>query len=263
MRLKSICISIALVLVFAGCNKEIELPEGLTNAMTNLATAFQTVDNEMDIAAGQIASGGMDTSMIRTTLQDLINTPTIVDEYSWVTAEGIIKIIEPSQYHAYQGFDISQQDHIVKLIEEKEPVLSMSFLAIEGFYAVSDIHPILQNNQLFGGVDALIKTKDFLGNVFEPLLAGQDFELWAMEKGGYMIYDQDESEIGINVFKDSMYTNFPQLIAAFERIDEEETGTTHYSFYKAGTNETVTKLAYWTTFKHHGAEWKIVWVKPE
>jgi len=263
MKTKIIFSAIVLVLVFVGCNKEVELPDGLTNAMTNLAAAFEAVDNEMDIAAGEMASGGMDTSLIRITLQNLINSPTVVDEYSWITPEGIIKIIEPSRYYAYQGFDISQQDHIVKLIADKGPVLSLSFMAIEGFYAVSDIHPILQNNQLLGGVDALIKTKDFLGSIFEPLLVGQEFELWAMEKGGYMIYDQDESEIGINVFMDPLYTDFPQLIAAFERIDEEETGTTHYSFYKAGTSETVTKLAYWTTFKHHGAEWKIVWVKPE
>jgi len=263
MKTKPFYLIVSLVLITIGCKKEIEFPEALTTAKTNLEAAFEAVDEEMDLAAGQMMSEGMDTTRIRAIILALVNSPTIVDEYSWVTPEGILKIIEPSIYYGAQGADISQQDHIVKMIETKEPVLSRSFLAVEGFYAVSDIHPILNHDELLGGVDALIKTKDFLGAIMEPLLVGQEYELWAMEKGGYMIYNQDEIEIGRNVFTDEYYQDFPDFLAACEKIDEEESGTTHYTFFQTGTNNPVTKLTYWVTFEHHGTEWKLVWVKPE
>jgi len=263
MKTKVFLFLISFALILSVCKKVLELPEALTTAMANLNTAFQAVDAEMDMAADQMASEDMDTTLIRAVLVNLVNSPTIVDEYSWVTPEGILKIIEPPIYYAYQGADISQQDHIIKVFETKEPVLSLSFLAVEGFYAVSDIHPILNNNTVLGGVDALIKTQDFLAAIMEPILQGQEYELWVMEKDGQMIYNQDLIEVGLNVFTDPYYQDFPEFRTACEKINDEESGTTYYSFYKTGTTMPVTKLTYWTTFEHHGTEWKIVWVKPE
>jgi hypothetical protein len=97
----------------------------------------------------------------------------------------------------------------------------------------------------------------------EPLLVNQDFEFWVMEKGGRMLYNQDAYEIGLNLFTDPLYKDFPELVTAAGKIDTEESGTTHYSFYKTGTSEPVTKLTYWTTFELYGMQWKLVWVKPE
>ncbi len=84
-----------------------------------------------------------------------------------------------------------------------------------------------------------------------------------MEKGGHMIYNQDHIEIGLNVFTDPYYKEFPDFITACEKIDKNESGTTHYTFYQTGTTNPVTKLTYWTTFERYGTEWKVVWVKPE
>ncbi|MFH0760684.1 MAG: hypothetical protein V2A67_04195 [Bacteroidota bacterium] len=263
MKTKPTYFFVSLVLILTGCRKEITFPEALATAKTNLEAAFEILDGQMDTAADYMVSVDMDTTLIRAKLLELLNEPTNVDEFSWITPEGIILIIEPSKYYAYQGFDISMQDHIIKVAETKEPVLSLSFLAIEGFYAASDIHPILDNSVYLGGVDALIKTEEFIADIMEPLLIGQDFELWVMEKGGRMIYNQDAYEIGLNLFTDPVYQDFPELVAAAQKINDEESGTTHYSFYKTGTTEPVTKLTYWITFEHHGAEWKIVWVKPE
>jgi len=264
MKAQIISLTLLVGLLLYGCNKEIEFPDALTQAKTNLGTAFTVLDQEMDDAAAYLVSVGMDTSLIRAKILEIYNSPTIVDEYSWVTPEGILKIVEPAIYHGAQGADISQQDHIIKLCADHVPVLSLSFLAVEGFYAVSDIHPILDGDQFLGGVDALIKTQDFLGAIMEPLLAGQnEFELWVMEKGGYMIYNQDLIEVGKNVFTDPYYEEFPEFIETCEKIDEQESGTTYYSFYKTGTTTPVKKLTYWTTFSQHGTEWKLVWVKPE
>jgi hypothetical protein len=84
-----------------------------------------------------------------------------------------------------------------------------------------------------------------------------------MQKGGKILYDQDLGEIGLDLFTDPLYAGYPELLAAGRKMDEEDSGTAKYSFFKAGTRITVTKLIYWTTFELYGTEWKLVWVKPE
>ncbi|MFA5817175.1 MAG: cache domain-containing protein [Bacteroidales bacterium] len=264
MKNKLTCLIISLALFSGGCKKDVlELPEALTTSKTNLVSAFESLNSRMAAAANYLVSVNMDTILIRAKMLELVNGASNIEEFSWVTPQGILKIIEPSIYYGSQGADISQQDHIIKAFETKKPVLSQQFLAVEGFYAAVDVHPILDNQTVLGGITALFITEAFLADIMEPLLLGQDFELWVMEKGGRMLYNQDAYEIGLNLFTDPLYKVFPELITAAGKIDTEESGTTHYSFYKTGTSEPVTKLTYWTTFELYGAQWKLVWVKPE
>ena len=250
--------------ITSACQKEIELPEVLVTATSRITVAFENLDQQLEAAAAYLVSVDMDTSLIRARLAELVVSNPSVGGFSWITPEGILKIIEPMSGYSSQGVDISGQDHIIRCFATRQPVLSSSFTLVEGFQAAIDIHPIMDNGILLGGVDAVIRTGEFLGTVIGPLLEGDvEFELWVVEKGGTMIYDQDAYVIGLNLFTDPLYQDFPDLLTAAEKINDEKTGTTHYSFYKALTNETVTKLAYWTTVEHHGMEWKIVWVKPE
>ncbi len=264
MKSKLTCLIISLALFSGGCKKDVlELPEALVASKTNLGSAFESLNNSLAAAANYMASVNTDTSLIRVKLVGLINGASNIEEFSWVSPQGILQIIEPSKYYTLQGADIHQQNHIIKAFETKQPVLSQQFLAFEGFYAAVDIHPILGNNTVLGGVISLFKTEKFLADIMEPLLVNQDFELWVMEKGGRMLYNQDAYEIGLDLFTDPIYKDFPELVTAAGKIDTEESGTTHYSFYKTGTSDPVTKLTYWTTFELYGMQWKLVWVKPE
>lgn len=254
---------VSIILILAGCKKEVELPEALTTSVSNLENSFNILHDQMATVAHYMASINLDTTQIRARLIELYSNNPKVAEFSWVNKDGILKMIEPPVYYSDQGSDISQQEHIIKAAETKEPVLGLSFLAVEGFYAVAVLHPIVDSNTYLGSVATLLKTKEFLGDIMEPLLSGQEFELWVMEKGGYMIYNQDDIEIGLNVFTDPYYKDFPDFITACEKINKNESGTTQYTFYKTGTNNPVTKLTYWTTFERYGTEWKVVWVKPE
>ncbi len=263
MRQKSICIGIALALVFTGCKKEVELPEALVTAKNNLVVVFESLDQQMEAASEHIKSVDLDTALIRAKLADLVEGNEHVAEFSWVNPAGLLQLIEPPTYYANQGLDISHEDDFLLVSQTKAPILSPGFPAAEGFYAAANMHPVLINGTFSGAIEALLNTEEFLGAIMEPLITGQTFELWVMEKGGTMIYDQDAYVVGLNLFTDPLYKDFPDLLTAAEKINDEVSGTTHYSFFRALTNETVTKLAYWTTVEHHGTEWKIVWVKPE
>ncbi len=132
MKTKLHILIVSAMLIVTGCNKEIEFPEALTTAVANLETSFNNLDDQMANAADYMAAINLDTTLIRTRLIELYQINPKVAEFSWVNQDGILKMIEPPVYYSDQGSDISQQEHIIKAAETKEPVLGLSFLAVEG-----------------------------------------------------------------------------------------------------------------------------------
>ena len=256
--------AILLVACLSACIKEnTGLPVVLTNAKEQLEEEFKTLNKSLSDAAALVLQEDIDTVYIRFKLSSLYEASQHVAEFCWVNPAGILQMIEPSEYYGSQGTDISTQDHIVKSFTTKEPALSKVFRVVEGYDAAALIHPINDREVFGGGLVAVIRVEDMLGAILLPLVTGQDFELWAMEAGGRIIYDQDTDEIGRNLFTDPLYSEFTELLAAGHKIDEEESGSTKYSFYKTGTTEQVTKNTFWTTVETYGTQWKLVWVKAE
>ncbi|MFA6126211.1 MAG: hypothetical protein WC699_02805 [Bacteroidales bacterium] len=262
MKTKVVFLMISLAMVQAGCKKDVfELPEALVTSKTNLTALFDDINQKIVLANAYIGSVNLDTALIRSKLVELVNGSMDITDFAWISSSGIIQLIEPSLYYGSQGFDISQQAHVIKAFETKLPVLSESFISVEGFYANVVLHPLVKSNSVSGALSGLFYPEQMLENLMKPLFEGKGFEMWVMEKGGRILYDQDAMEIGRNLFTDSLYTDFPELLTAGHQIDEGESGITSYSFYKGGTTEVVTKDTYWTTYTLYGTEWKLVWVK--
>jgi hypothetical protein len=264
MKTKLAFLMISIVLIIGGCKKDsTDLPDALTMSKLNLDASFSILDQHMTEATQYMISVDMDTSLVRSQLLQLVGEFPYITDFAEVTPAGIMRIIEPAEFYAFQGTDISNQDHVIKAFETKQPVLSRQFLTVEGFYAAVVIHPIVNNSAIEGGITAMFYPKDILGSIMAPLSQGQPFELWAMDMQGIILFDLDSAEIGLNLFTAPLYQDFPELITAGSKILSEDSGTTKYSFFKAGTSETVTKLTYWDTFELYGTQWKLVWVKPE
>ncbi|NOU48308.1 MAG: cache domain-containing protein [Bacteroidales bacterium] len=256
---------IVIILGFAACkqNDNTFFPEQLANLNTELSASFDSLNTDLSTSAVNLVSKIDDTAAIRARMKALFAQTTFVVEFSYVNPQGIMQIIEPPVYYPTQGTDISQQSHIIQTFQTKLPVLSKSFYAVENFYAAVDIHPIVNNGEVLGGITALFLPETILGRLIRPVVENQVFEMWIMEKGGKVLYDQDADEIGRNLFTDSLYTDFTELLAAAEKIDTEVSGETTYSFYQTGTTNKVVKKTYWSTFEMYGTEWKLIWVKPE
>ncbi len=256
---------LATVLAWSSCLKDerIAFPEEIDVAIDGLHQSFHPLDNELGGLALQFADNMSDTAFMREALlQSYGKFPWLID-VAFVDTTGVLRIVEPSSQKGSEGADVSQQEHIMRCFQTKMPAMSQSFVSVEGPIAADVIHPILRAGKLLGGVSALFFPEKVAEEVILPVVDGQPFEIWIMEPGGRVIYDQDSSEIGLNVLTDPLYASFPELLAAAERIDREEFGETRYSFFQAGTNMTVTKRTYWKTFRHLGAEWRIVWAQPE
>jgi len=256
---------VLIALIFSMCNKkndETDFPIEISLVLVDLTKSFDTLNADMSSATAFVAENISDTVAIRAKMLELFNQSSFVLEFAFVTPQGIMQIIEPSVYYPQQGSDISQQDHIIQVFQSKAPVMSKSFDAVEGFNAAVVVHPVLKNAQVLGAITALFLPETILERTILPYVTGQAFEIWVMEAGGRVLYDQDADEIGLNVITDPLYAGFPELIAAAQLIDAQSSGETTYSFFQTGTNTTVTKKAYWHTWAMPGTAWKVIWVKP-
>lgn len=254
-----------LLLSFTACNKDEAtfFPEQLSALNNSLTASFDSLNADLTTSAAYLGTKSNDTTAIRTEMQSLFNKTTFVTEFSFTTPQGIMQIIEPPYFYPTQGTDISQQSHIIKGYQTKAPVLSNSFYAVENFWGAVDFHPVVNNGDIKGGITSLFLPEDILGRLIIPLVKNQTYEMWVMEKGGKVLYDQDSEEIGLNVLTDPIYSEFTELVAAAGKINSQTTGETTYSYYKTGTTTKVVKKTYWLTFTMHGTEWKLIWVKPE
>jgi hypothetical protein len=267
MKTTHILLALLLLIGYSGCKKSSDpepyFPAEPARVVVSLTKSFDTLNRDMSASAALLAQNITDTAATRAAMLGLFNRSSFVLEFSRVTPMGIMKIVEPSGYHYIQGSDISMQNHVVQCFQTRQPVLSKMFYAVEDFYGVVDIHPIVNQGALMGGITALFRPQTLLQRIIMPMVTSQPFEIWVMEKGGVVLFDQDTAEIGLNVLTDSLYKPFPELIAAAKLIDAGQSGETSYSFYKTGTTTRVVKKTYWTTYTLYGMEWKIIWVKPE
>ncbi len=265
MKTNPIFYILILLLGLSACKKDDDtfFPAELSTLNASLTASFDSLNVDLANSVSFLKTRISDTVAIRTEMQQLFSRTSFSIEYAYINPQGIMQIIEPPVYYPTQGTDISQQDHIIKAFQTRLPVLSNTFYAVENFYAAVDIHPIVNNDELLGGITALFLPETILDRWISPLVKNQSFEIWVMEKGGKVLYDQDSDEIGKNIFTDPVYAEFPELIAAAEKIDAQTTGETTYSFYQTGTTNKVSKKTYWSTFSMYGTEWKLVWVKPE
>lgn len=256
-----------IALLISACNHntsspDVQIPQELITLSDEITNSLDSLNKDLSIACDSIANHLADTGLIRNILSRLYQETNFVIEFSYVNNDGILQIIEPSKYHKFQGANIAGQEHIIDMFSKKQTILSKQFFAVEGFYSSVLVHPVLNGNNIFGGIPALFFPDSLIRRYVLPLVKNQSFEIWVMEKGGRVLYDQDSGEIGRNVLTDTLYQAYPDLIKATELMDSVQSGKTYYQFYKTGTNQVVKKLTYWTTLKLWGNEWKLVWVKP-
>jgi len=267
MKTKIYFFFLLIITFLASCKKEKDeipiFPEELTLLKSQINASFDSLNNSITAAVKVFEASGFDSVAMRAKLYELYNASTFSAEFVYTSPEGIMSMIEPSDYYSSEGSDISAQPHVIKAFQTRKPVLSDGFIVVEGYQAAVTIHPIIHNGQLIGAISAVIVPSDLLSRIIEPVVANQDFEVWVMEKTGLILYDQDEEEIGINVLTHPMYDDFPLLREACLKMAAEESGEANYSYYQTGTSIVVNKKTYWNTFHMQENQWKIIYVKPE
>ena len=220
------------------------------------------LDASVADAALRLSATGVDGEKARDVLKNLTGSSSGFVDAVTISPQGKIMAAEPSQYIAAEGSDISEQDHVQKLMKTKSPVLSDVFHSAEGFDAAALVYPIFSESGNFtGAVSATLKPGVFLGAIIAPKINGTPYSAWLMQRDGRILYDPDPSEIGRMLFEDPLYKDYPSLLELGETMVKERSGKGSYYFLREGLQGNVTKELYWTTVGLHGNEWRLAVVR--
>jgi len=220
---------------------------------------------DQDLAAAAKRLSGTDLTGIQahSVLAELLKNYPFVANTGTIDRNAKMVALEPASYQQFEGSDISQQEQVIRLFRTQQPVLSNNFQTVQGIEAAVVEHPVFSpNGEIAGAIGALFQPEILLDNIIAPVVKGTTYAIWVMQLDGRLMYDVETSEVGTNLFVDSLYQPYPSLIDLGREISVKATGKGQYQwFLDTEPQKTVKKQAIWSTFNLHGTEWRLVLVQ--
>ncbi len=115
-----------------------------------------------------------------------------------------------------------------------------------------------EKKEFVGCVSMLARVEEMIKFAAVQVEAGQGVKTWVMQKDGLIIYETDHSQIGLNLFSDPLYKDYPELVELGKKMVKEASGQGTYTFLINGTQKVVRKDAAWRTLSFYGKEWILV-----
>lgn len=256
-----------LIVMSAGCAGPVKNEKQIKVATDNLQGIIQSkllnLNNAVAAAAEKIAKSGLQGEETRGILNMLCKKYPYLLDCSTADPQGKMITVAPAEYRRYEGTDTAATEASKKFLaglnENKQPVLSDVFRAVEGTDAVVLVWPVITDKgELLGVISALFKPGSLLDGIIAPQAKVVALKVNVMQLDGMVIYCTTGTETGKNVLIDPSYKNYPELIAQAETIVAQKTGTGGYMYKGAAIDKPVKKTIYWTSVGLHGTEWRLV-----
>lgn len=256
-----------LIVITAGCAGPVKNEKQIKTATENLRGIIQSkllnLDNAVSAAAEKIAKSGLQGEETRGILNGLCRKYPYLLDCSTADPRGKMITVAPEAYRSYEGTDTATTEASKKFLaglnENKQPVLSDMFRAVEGTDAVVLVCPVVTDKgESLGVVSALFKPGALLDETIAPQAKVVALKINVMQLDGMVIYCTTGTETGKNVLTDPSYKDYPELIAQAEKIAAQKTGTGSYMYPSVATGKPVKKTIYWTSVGLHNTEWRLV-----
>lgn len=121
--------------------------------------------------------------------------------------------------------------------------------------------PILVSGEKIGRLVGLLRPTEFLSDlIFSVTPAGKVHpKAWLMQDDGLILYDNDPSKIGTNLYTNMQLVVSSSLQALGMRVKLEETGIGYYSLSRDGKKNKIDNVTAWDTIVLNGnLEWKTI-----
>lgn len=227
---------------------------------SGIANILQGIGVDMKNAAKETGNlGAGKESELRKILQGLYAGRPYVIDAAWIDEKGIMKIIEPEPYQKHEGSDISKQEAVILMQKTKKPRMGKVFDSVEGIKSVDVEYPVFSGSKKFlGSVSLLIKQAELIRSVVAPVEKELGVNCWVMQKDSVIVYETDPTQLGLNIFRDPLYRDYPELISLSKRMVKEKNGIGSYTFLIHGTDKVVKKGAAWKTVDFFNNHWIVV-----
>jgi len=238
----------------------------LKDAKKNITRILTSAEKDLASAAQKLSVLDLKSEEARNVMRELSKGKDYIIDTVIADPAGIMITIEPEAYRNYEGSDISDQAHIKAMQKTKKPAFSSVFLSVEGDKSMALGHPILSDKGEYkGAIILLVKHSELIDEGIAPLVEDIDCKGWVMQKNGLIVYDEDPNQTGRNIFTDSMFRPFKDLISFSRSVAAAPSGFGTYDFYVKGLEDkaVVKKYAVWDTVMMNGAEWRIIIIESD
>ena len=252
------------VIIFVMCSGTLRAEnESLDKSARNLESGImgllKGIDMTLTKSATMIGKLGPSSLEISKVLKDCRLGRFYVIDSTFVDDKGVMKFIEPDIYKKLEGTDISSQDVVKEILKTKQPVMSNIIDSVEGIKSVVFEVPVFSPKKEFlGFLSILTRIEEMIKFAAVQVEAGRGVKTWVMQKDGLIIYETDHSQIGLNLFTDPLYKDYPELIDLGKKMINEASGQGAYTFLINGTQKVVRKEAAWRTLNFYGKDWIVV-----
>lgn len=236
-------------------------PPALVEAQQAVQGGLDALDADLSAAARELAGTGIKGAAATAILEGLVTAhPEVADFYTQDVA-GKIVAIQPAKYKSFVGTQGMPKDDANHLYEAREPILSDTVTAEEGFLAAALVHPVIKDDgTMIGAVAAFLDTDTFLGSFIDPIEKPADLDkIWVMDTKGNDLYDPDKNHSGRNILTDKHFKPYPDLLALATEIAGLPSGSGSYTSPPSDTNdEPITKEAWWSSVGLYGTQWRVI-----
>ena len=244
----------------------------LLQIQADLQGNLTDLDSDVANASQNLSTTGLEGNTARRVLRKLLETNSNLVEAVTFSKDGKIITAEGKGSEGAEGANISSQEHIAHILRTKTPTFSKQFLLVERYNGTALAYPVFSpQGEFLGGISAIIEPDKLLNALVAPPLQFDmynhsnitDLSFWLMDLNGLLLYDEDASQIGKNLFEDPLYEPYPSLLELGHRIVAERSGHGDYSYFQVteGNKTAVNKECYWTTTVLHEMEWRLVIAK--
>jgi hypothetical protein len=227
---------------------------------SGILTILKGIEGTISHTAKETGTLGLNRETeIRKLLQNCNTGRPYVIDSTFIDGKGIMKFIEPEQYRKYEGTDISKQEAIVKMRKTQKPRMGNVFVSVEGIKSIDIEYPVFSAGKKFhGSVSMLVKQYELIRSVAATVETESSVKCWVMQKDGLILYETDPTQMGLNLFSDPLYKDFPKLVTLGRRMVKEKEGNGFYTFLIHGTKNIIKKQAAWKTVHFLNNDWIVV-----
>jgi PAS domain S-box-containing protein len=161
------------------------------------------------------------------------------------------------------GADLSPQEHVQKILQTHQPVISDVFDSIQGFPTIAFHVPVFEDGAFQGSLAILIPFDQLSRNYLEPIKIGKDGYAWMISRKGIELFCPVPGHIGKSVFENCK--DYPTIISMAQEMIKGNRAVTTYFFdrVRGETVESLKKQAVYVPVRFGNTFWSMVVATPE
>jgi hypothetical protein len=240
---------------------KVDMTTTLSAVQVSTDSEIKRIAESLIHSSKQLSSVGISGTQADAILSALAANSSFIINAATENLNSIIVAVEPSNWNYIKGRNVGEQTYL-----NPNPNGEITLVMTPVIPLQSDIMgnalaaPIFNSDkELIGTVSVIFDPAKLLNDTVIAALEGTTYTSTIMQIDGLMIYDTDPLQVDKNMFTDSAYANYTQLLLLGHHVAEYSSGYGTYKFtVNAASPIVVNKECCWASVCAYGQEWRIV-----